>query len=154
MVQTTNTYPLGCGKIEISPGCNGTWHDISGSTTSFEPPELSQMMGEAYTIDGMYAISEGGKVEPTEVPFTIVYSETAGEAWDRIADLWELVSCSHPCCVKYSPSGGTIGTYQYRFPDSHLITVTYPNLDASAGGPIMAGFVLRVTRIVREVITS
>jgi len=154
MAQTTGQLPLGCGKLEIQPGCTGSWYDISGSTQSMDSPSQDLLTGEAYTLEGINAIVEGGKKQPVDLTFSIVYTETATEAWDRIEQVWAAAACSKKLCVRWSPGGGDVGDLIYTTSNSIMTQLVYPNMDASSGGVIMAGFTVRGAYITRDTITS
>jgi hypothetical protein len=155
MPQTTDTYALACGLLEIATdaGCVG-WTDISGSSQVVEAPEQTRISGEAYTLDGDNALVEGGKKEPLEIAVEIVYTETAGEAFEIVRAAWEAGGCGKRMCLRYSPGGGDIGDAMYTTPRGIITRFVYPNMDASAGGPIMAGFTLKVGYITRSVIAT
>jgi hypothetical protein len=153
-MQTSGAVPQGCGKLEVDVGCNGVWVNLSGSSTALDPITQSRLTGEAYTLEGLYAIVEGGKLQAFDAVVTIVYTEVAAEAWDTIEAAWDTVSCNTRVCLRYSPGGGNVGDEQYRIPNGILSAIVYPNLNAAAGGPIMAGFTIRGARLHRETITS
>jgi len=153
-MQTSEAVALGCGKLEIDVGCNGVWVDISGSSTSLDPISQDRMTGETYTLDGMRPIIRGGKKQPFEAVVTIVYTEVAGEAWETIEDAWDAATCDPMVCLRWSPKGGAVGEKQYRIPNGILTQITFPNMDASAGGPIAAGFVVRAGYVEPTVISS
>ena len=153
MVQTTTSLPLGCGLLEIDVGCADSWTNISGSSTSLDPITQDRLTGEAYTLDGNGAIVNGGKVQPFDATFTVVYTETAGEAWLLILAAWEAVSCDSSICVRWSPGGGNVGDLIYTI-NGVMSSITYPNNNASEGGVIMAGFKVRAGAITRDTITS
>jgi hypothetical protein len=153
MAQTTTSLPLGCGKLEIDEGCTGSWTDISGSSTSLDPITQDRLTGEAYTLEGLGALVNGGKVQPFDATFTIVYTETVGEAWLRTLAVWEGITCDSETCVRWSPAGGNVGDLQYTI-QGPMSSITYPNNNASEGGVIMAGFKVRAPTVTRDTITS
>jgi hypothetical protein len=148
MPQTNDALPLACGLLEIATdsGCVG-WVDISGSSQTLEEPSQSRITDQAYTLDGDGAIITAGKKEPMELTVQIVYTETAGEAFETVRAAWETSDCRGRACLRWSPGGGDIGDAQYTTDRGYLINFIYPPLDATAGGPIMVGFVLKVSEI-------
>jgi len=153
MAQTSTSLPLGCGKLEIDVGCVDSWTDVSGSSTSLDQITQDRLTGEAYTLEGLGAIVNGGKLQPFDATFVIVYTETVGEAWLLILAAWEAVSCDSRFCVRWSPGGGNVGDLVYTI-NGVLSSITYPNNNASEGGVIMAGFKVRSASITRDTITS
>ena len=105
MAQTTTAVSQACGQVEI--GTDGsTWTDISGVTQSFTPGEQTSMSGEAYTLDGDTPIVRGGKREPMESVFVIVYTETDAEGYEQARAIFESSDCGNTIYVRYSPRGG------------------------------------------------
>lgn len=154
MAQTTGSLPLGCGKLEIQIDCTGSWYDISGSSTSMDQPTQDRLNGEAYTLEGDNAIVEGGKKQPIDFVFVVVYTETADEAWDRLEQQWRASGCSLKLCIRWSPGGGDVGDLVYTTTNTIMTQLVMPNMDASSGGVIMAGFTVRGANWTRDTVTS
>lgn len=154
MPQTTGSVALACGLLEVSSGDCTSWTNISGSSSVLGPPSQTRMSGEAYTFDGDGAIIQGGKKEPLELVFSTVYTETAGEAFEYVRALFDAVGCGAHMCVRWSPDGGDVGDFRFSTNLGILVSFTYPPMDAGTGGPIMAGFTLKVAEIVITTITS
>jgi hypothetical protein len=146
---------MACGKLEVNftSTCTGGWTNISGEDQSVSGTEQARKSGEAYTLDGDTAIIEGGKREPMELVFAIVYTEAAGEAYTLIRTQWET-ACGGKVCVRWSPKGGNPGDEQLATPYSLVSSFTYPEMDASAGGPIMAGFKVKAPYVATTTIAS
>jgi len=90
MAQTTYQVPMACGKLEISPDCQeASYIDISGVSQSVAGTEQGRMSGEAYTFEGDTALIAGGKREPLELEFVIVYTETDAEAYEQVRAIFE-----------------------------------------------------------------
>jgi hypothetical protein len=154
MAQTTGQVPMACGKLEISTDSCVTWTDISGEAQSLEGADQTRMSGEAYTLTGDTALIAGGKKEPMELVFTIVYSEGDTEAYELARDHFETTGCGGGFCVRWSPGGGDVGDEQITTGAGILVSFTYPPMDASAGGPIMGGFTLKVASTTTTIVTS
>jgi len=154
MAQTTNSVPLACGKLEIAvdAACS-IWYDISGEDQSVSGTEQARKSGEAYTLDGDTALIAGGKREPLELTFAIAYTEIATEAYERIRAQFET-ACGGPVCVRWSPKGGNVGDEQLTSAAGVVTGFTYPPMDASGGGVILAGFKLKVPSVGTTVVTS
>lgn len=155
MPQTVGSVPMACGLLEVSftSDC-ASWTDISGEDQTVANTAQTRKSGEAYTLDGDTAIIQGGKREPMELQFAIVYTETAGEAYSLIRAQFEAAGCGDPLCARWSPRGGNVGDERITTPAGIIISFTYPPLDAAAGGPIMAGFTLKVSGTTTAAITS
>jgi hypothetical protein len=154
MAQTTGQIPLACGKLEISTNSCVTWSDISGEAQSLGGAEQTRMSGEAYTLTGDTALIAGGKREPMELVFTIVYTEADTQAYQLARTAFEATGCGGGFCARWSPGGGDAGDEQITTGSGVLVSFTYPDMDASAGGPIMAGFTLKVASTSTAVLTS
>jgi len=155
MAQTVDSVPMACGKLEIAftAGCT-PWTDISGEDQSVSGTEQTKKSGEAYTLDGDTAIIKGGKREPMELVFAIVYTDDAAEAYTLVRAQFETAGCEAPRGVRGSPKGGNPGDEQITAGPGVLVAFTYPPMDASAGGPIMAGFTLKVAGTTTDSVTS
>lgn len=150
MAQTTGALPSAVGQLEI--GTDGAvWVDISGSAMSLDAPEQARMSGEAYTLDGDVAIITGGKREPLELAFSVVYTEEANEAWDEAQDIFETVG-GDDVYVRWSPGGGDTGDWQFTSGKGVLTGLTYPGTNAGEGGPIMVGFKVKTTEVTQAVV--
>lgn len=153
MPQTVGSIPMACGTLEISiDGCVN-WIDISGEDQTVAGTGATRKSGEAYTLDGEGAIIQGGKMEPLELTFAIVYTEIALEAYTLIRTQFEI-ACGGTLCVRWSPAGGNVGDEMLTTPEGIVVGFIYPPMDAAAGGPIMSGFTLKVGSIVTSTITS
>ena len=146
---------MACALLEIATdsGCVG-WLDISGSSNQLSGVEQTRISGESYTFDGDTALIQGGKREPMELVVQSVYTETALEAFEAARAAFETAGCGARMCLRWSPAGGAIGTALYTTPRGILVSFTYPPIDATAGGPILAGFTLKVASIERTIIAT
>ena len=154
MAQLTTQVPMACGQLEISTDSCVTWTDISGEAQSVSGTEQTRMSGEAYTLEGDTAVIAGGKKEPMELVFVIVYSEDNTDAYELARTHFETTGCGGGFCARWSPAGGSVGDEQITTGSGILVSFTYPPMDASAGGPIMAGFTLKVASTTTTVLTS
>lgn len=151
MAQTTGAYSNACSTVGISTD-GVTFTDISGSTQSVSGTEQTKMSGEAYTFDGKGAIVKGGKFEPMDLVFAIVYTEVATEAYEIARAVFEQTGCEVEVWVRWTPGGAAVGadTLTAMGP---LTSFTYPAIDASTAAPIMGGFTVRSGEIVTTVVT-
>jgi hypothetical protein len=154
MAQATTQVPMACGQLEISTNGCVSWSDISGESQSLEGTEQTRMSGEAYTLEGDTALIAGGKKEPMELVFTIVYTEDNTDAYELARSHFETTGCGGDFCARWSPGGGDVGDEQITTGPGILVSFTYPPMDASTGGPIMAGFTLKVASTSTTVIAS
>ena len=154
MAQTTAAIGGACGEILIgSTNVVGDATDISGQAQSLATPNQTRQSGEAYTLLGDTAIIKGGKREPIELTFTIVYTEEDTEAWELARAEFEAASCGDPLYVWWSPGGGDIGDQQY-IGGGTVIGFDYPPVDATAPAPILCTFTIRVASLATVTITS
>jgi hypothetical protein len=140
MAQTT--------KVEFS--VNGSsWTDISGSSNSVDPGEQSGQSGEVYTFTGQDpAAITAGKSEPIEIDVKIVYTETAGEAFEVVRAQFQVTGRAG--YLRWSPRGGTTGQSSYVTGAGVLTGLKWPAADAEDAKPIMAGFKLKVAVITKS----
>lgn len=155
MPQTTGSVAMACGLLEIATDndCAG-WLDISGSSNQLSGTEQTRISGETYSFDGDGPIIQGGKREPMELVVQSVYTETALEAFEAARAAFEMAGCGPRMCLRWSPAGGAIGDALYTTPRGILTSFTYPPIDATAGGPILAGFTLKVGEITRSIVAT
>jgi len=153
MAQTTAQVSMGCGKLEVSTN-NTDWTDISGVSQSLEGTEQTKMSGEVYTLDGNGPLIGGGKFEPLEITVNIVYTETDAEGYELVREIFETAGCDVAFYLRWSPRGGGAGHEQITTGNSRLTSFTYPPMDASAGGPIMAGFSLKAGTVTTTIVAS
>lgn len=154
MAQLTTQVPMACGQLEISIDSCANWTDISGEAQSLEGAEQSRMSGEAYTLDGDYAVIAGGKREPMEITVAVVYSEDDDDAYELVREAFEATGCGGSFCIRWSPRGGGAGTEQITSPAGILTNFIYPPMDASTGGPILVGFTVKVAYLTTAIIAS
>jgi hypothetical protein len=154
MPQTTNAVAMACGQLEISiDGCN-VWTDISGSSSSVTGTTQTRINDQNYTLDGDFAIIRGGKKEPLELVFSIVYTPTAAEAFSIAQQIFEETGCGGNICIRWSPNGGNAGDQRFTTADGILISFDYPTMDATAGGPIMTSFTSKHASVTAAIITT
>lgn len=153
MPQTTNQVALGCGKLEISTD-GSAWTDISGESQSIEGTEQTRISGELYTFDGDTALPGGGKREPMEIVVNIVYTEADAEAYETVREIFEGTGCDATLYLRWSPRGGSAGHEQITTGAGNIISFTYPMMDASAGGPILVGFTVKVGSVTTAIVAS
>lgn len=145
MPQTTGAYSNACGAVQIS--LDGlVWQDISGSTQSVTGTQQSKMSGEAYTFDGRGPIVKGGKFEPLEVTFTIVYTEVLTEAYEIARAVFEQDGCNVEVYARWSPGGGAPGTSWLQI-FGPIVNFTYPEIDASTAMPVMGAFTIKTGQV-------
>jgi len=146
---------MACALLEIATdnNCAG-WLDISGSSNQLSGVEQTRISGETYSFDGDTAIIQGGKREPMELVVQSVYTETALETFEAARAAFETAGCGARMCLRWSPAGGAIGDALYTTPRGILVSFTYPPIDATAGGPILAGFTLKVSEVTHSVVAT
>lgn len=150
--QITDSVSQSCGKVEISTN-GSSWTDISGETQTVEQPEATRMVGEAFTLAGNGPIIKSGKIEAFDVVVRIMYSEADAEAYEQIRAIFEQTGCDNNMYMRYSPRGGSADHERLQC-NGPLTSFLYPNLDASAAGPIVGGFTLRVSGFTTTIISS
>ncbi len=153
MPQTTDAVAMSCSKLEFAPDC-AAFQDISGESQSVSGTEQSLLSGEAFTFSGATAIIKGGKREPMEIEVVIVYTETDAEAYEQIRAVFEATDCPSNVCIRWSPAGGNAGDEQVTTQSGVITGFTYPPIDASTAGPILAGFTIKVPGVDTTIVSS
>ena len=139
MAQTTGAM----NGVNCTIEAGAAWTDISGSANQVTATEQRRMSGEAYTYDGDVAIVKGGKREPVEVTFRIIYTETASEGFDVISTLFETDG-GGACSIRWTPeSGGDC----YTITSGVITRFNYPATDASDANPIVVEFSVKAPQI-------
>jgi len=141
MAQTTNAVAMSCARVRISTD-SLAWTNISGETNAVNPGDATRMSGETYTFDGIFGIVKGGKIEPVEVEFTIVYTEPHSGAYMTALAIFESVGCGATMYARWSPAGGNVGDEEYEVGNS-LIKYFYPAVSAGEAGPIVGSFTIK-----------
>jgi hypothetical protein len=152
MAQTTGQIPLACGQLEISS--DGTnWTDVSGSVMSLSGTEQARNTGEGYTLDGDTAIVESGKRAPIELVIQCIYTESNTEVADLVRAEFEA-ACGDSLYVRWSPDGGSVGNDRLTSGAGEIVNFQYPPMDATAGGPIITSYTVRVPSVTTAAIAS
>ena len=144
MAQTTTALSGAAGTLSVRINNTGAFTDISGSSQSVETVTLTRITGEAYTLEGNYALLTFGKTEPSEVKVNIIYTDTAGEGYQTLLTAWEQ---DHLVEVKWIPGGAIAGSDTYTTSAGKITAADLPSMDASSAGPIMCTFTVRVASI-------
>lgn len=154
MPQTTQSVPMSCARIDISilPDCS-VWTNISGSTQSVQNTTQTKAVGEEYTLDGIGAIVEVGKIEPFDLTVRIAFTNVATEAYPIVRAAFNTAACQGKVCVRWIPSG-VVGGEVFATNYAPITSFDWPPVDASTAGPIFTNFVIRVSLIDRSVFVS
>jgi len=159
MAQTTGNLPQGQCQVEVSTN-GSSWTDISGSVASVTTGAGEQMTGEQHTFDGQFPIVTGsGKMAATTAEFSIVYTETASEAFTIVYDRFKDGGAG-TIYVRYSPAGGQSTESRFFASDDAgsaeaavpIVSCLPPAADASAGDAIMASFSVIAPQFKQETI--
>jgi len=152
MAQTMGQIPLACGVLETSTDA-ATWYDVSGSAMSLVPSEQARNVGEGYTLEGDVAVIAGGKRQPIDLVVQVIYTESDTEAYERARAVHET-ACGGAYYIRWSPGGGDVGDDRLTSGKGVVSSFQYPQMDATAGGPIIAGYTVRVPSVTTAAITS
>lgn len=150
MTQTTDAMSgLDC-PIEVSTD-NSTWTNISGSSSSIEPSAQTRQTGVKYTLDGDYPIITTGKRQPMEIEVKIIYTQTAGEAFEIVRAAFEAGT---PLYVRWSPGGGAVGDQRFTSSKGVVTEFLYPGASGEDPGPLAGSFKLQVPRVIPSIIAA
>jgi len=144
MAKTTNSVAQACAKIEIQPGCTGSWYDIGGEMTTITLPEEAVTTGSMAVFNADTHVLNSGKKEPITAAVSGVYTEEATEAFERVRAVWGAAGCNKQMCVRATPQGGSIGDLEIYVGDADdralLVGFKPPDLDAGSGDPAAFSF--------------
>jgi hypothetical protein len=145
MTKTTDSVAQACAKIEIQPGCTGSWYDIGDEASVATLPKEVVAMGSIPVFNDDTHVLSSGKKDPVVVTVNFVYSEKANEAWDRLQAVWLAEGCKKLLCLRLTPKGGGVGDKQIYIgeDDDHegiMVGFKPPDLSAGDGAPASAEF--------------
>lgn len=143
MAQTTAAINGVNCVLEILTTPPATWTAVSGSANQVSGAEQRRMSGEAYTFDGDVALVKGGKREPVEVAFRIIYTEEAAEAWEIVKAFFEAVGGT-ACSIRWTPE---TTTETYTISAGVITRLQYPAADAADANPVVCEFSVRGSQI-------
>jgi hypothetical protein len=122
------------------------WHDVSGTMNQVGAVEQRRMSGEAYTFAGDTAIIKPGKREPIELTTRAIYTQIAGEAWQRTRAFFEAVG-GNPIWLRWAPEPG-IGMPVFRAEEAIVTRFQYADPAADEAGPLATEFAFRCPHVV------
>ena len=144
MPKTSDAVAQACAKVEIQPGCTGSWYDISGEANLVTLPKEVVAMGSQPVFQNDTHVITTGSKPPIVATVAIVYTETITEAFERVRAVWQAEGCNKLMCSRFTPQGGSIGDLEINVGDAdtpaYLTGFKPPDLNAGEGGPAMAEF--------------
>lgn len=153
MPQTTTAMAVTETVVELSTD-GITWTNVSGSTNKVEVAPQTADSGMAATLEGQYKIVRAGKYNPAEATVTILYTETASEAYAILHGQKNVPN--RPLYIRWTP-GGYNGDHRFYSGDANgnkaaarITEFPYPGANAEDGGPHLVSFKLQATQFVRE----
>lgn len=146
MPKTSNAVAQACAKVEIQPGCTGTWYDIGSEATTVTLPEETVNTGLMYVFDDDRAILTHGKKQPISATVSGAFTNGATEAFNQVRAIWQTAGCERKICLRVTPEGGTVGDLEIYVGDpTHealLVGFKPPDVDAGSGDPAAFSFTL------------
>jgi len=144
MAKTGNSVAQACAKIEIQPGCTGTWYDIGGETMTISMGKEAAATGSMAVFNSDTHVLNSGKKEPLTVTISGIYTEEATEAFEKVRAIWGTAGCNKQICARATPQGGTIGDLEIYIGDATdralLVGFGVTGLDAGSGDPVAFEF--------------
>ena len=158
MAQTTAGIPVSGFKVEVST--NGSvWTDISGSAATVTVEGGDNKVGTQFTADGEEAIVVGAnKVEPRTVTVRSIYTETSGEAFDKVWTQYDGAEKS--IYLRWSPRGGSAGDFQYSCAVGGaaaavpIVSCTLPEQDAGAEDVALFEFSVMTPGLLKSTVST
>lgn len=139
MAKTTNSVAQACAKIEIQPGCTGSWYDLGAEMSTVTLPKEAVTTGSMAVFGDDTHIINGGKKEPITATLSGVYTESATEAFERVRAVWGTAGCNKLLCTRVTPKGGDVGDMEIYIGDANtgaiLVGFKPPDFEAGSGDP-------------------
>ena len=157
MPQTTAAFSKSNYRIDVST--NGSlWTNISGNAADVKTSGGEQLTGEQQTAENQApVVVASNKTAAIKVDISILYTETAGEAFQIVWSRYE--STTKTLFVRWSPRGGLTGDERYVASNNAgtavacpIVNCLPPDVDANSGDPAMATFSILAPRLVQEVV--
>jgi hypothetical protein len=120
-------------KLEISPD-NSTWYDISGYATSVDPGEMVRNDGEVFVFGSDKGKVTTGKLAVREINIEVLYNESGTVPYGTIRSAIDSNSTYY---IRWSPTGGGSGSYQYTSDAGKWVSVNDPGAEADSADPIV-----------------
>ncbi len=147
MPQTTNSQPTACARVDISATSACTpWTNVSGSVNSVQNTTQTKIVADEYTFDGGAAITQEGKKVPVDLTVRMVFTNVATEAYRLARTAFMDANCDGKLCLRWIP-GGNVGDDGVQTGYMPVTAFDWPPIDANAGGPVMATFVVHAVEI-------
>lgn len=144
MVKTTDAVSQACFKVEVQPGCTGTWYDIGGEAATVTLPKEVVTTGSQAVFNSDTHVRTHGKKEPVTATVSAVYSEVDTETFELVRDIWNNPGCSKVMCLRVTPKGGSVGDMEIYVGDHTdpglLVGFKPPDGDAGSGSPALTEF--------------
>jgi len=139
MPMTSNATAQACSKVEIQPGCTGSWYDIGGEATTVTLPEEVVNTGMMYVFNDDRAITTHGKKQPFTAVVSGAFTNGTTEAFNLVRAIWQTAGCDRKMCLRVTPEGGNIGDLEIYVGDL-LTGLKPPDVDAGSGDPSAFSF--------------
>jgi len=152
MTQTTDSIWGGAAKVEFSSD-GSDYTDISGHANLVDTPEVERRQGEAWTFDGEYPIVKVGKRNSIRIPVRIVYTEEAADAFEIVRAQFEADG-GGTAYLRWSPSGGSGGDFQFTTDSGFVQSFQYPRVDAEEDGPMLLSFNVQCAQITKSAVST
>lgn len=158
MAQTTSAFSKSNFKIEVSTN-GSTWTNISGQAGDVKSSGGEQLTGEQQTAENQApVVVASNKTAAVKVDVNILYTETAGEAFQTVWARYE--GAAKTLYLRWSPKGGATGDERYVCANNAgsavacpIVSCLPPDVDANSGDPAMAMFSVLAPRVLQEVIS-
>ena len=137
MPKTSYAVAQACAKVEIQPGCVGSWLDIGGEATTVAFTEETVATGSLAVFNNDTHIKTSGKKPPITVSVSGAFSSVPTEAYVIVKNMHQTPGCSKLMCLRVTPEGGNIGDQEIYLGDHNdpaiLSGFTPPSVDAGTG---------------------
>ena len=150
MAQTDGAISFVDALVEYSTD-GSVWNDISGELNTVTPTGGDRNSGEVFTADGDIPIITFGKLNPWDVEVTIVYSESATEAFERLRGYHQAAGGTS-LQLRWAPKATGTGNSQYTCGTSKLTSFEMPGGEVGSGEPLEVSLTQRTPSITKGVL--
>ena len=152
MTQTTDSIWGGAASIGISTD-GSSWTDIVSHAMKVSPDGGDRRTGEAYVFGDEDAIVKVGKKNSRQTRVDFIYTEQAADAFEVARAQFEAAG-GGTLYLRWSPSGGSGGDFQYTTDAGFVSAFNYAPIDSEEDGPMDNDFTMQCAQIIKSTVAT
>jgi hypothetical protein len=114
---------------------------VSGSVNAVTPASQTKIVADEHTFDEEGALTQEGKKNPVDITVRMAFTNQATEAYRLARAAFMDATCDGKICLRWIP-GGNVGDDGFQTGYVPVTSFDWPPIDANAGGPVMATFIV------------